>query len=43
LKKNEFQLKGLAGYYFEFVVKDGKVVELLSKQLNGIFTAERIK
>ena len=42
-KMYEFNLKELQGYSFEFVIDNNKVIELLSKQPDGIYSFKRIE
>jgi CubicO group peptidase (beta-lactamase class C family) len=39
----EFTVKNLTGYSVEFVVEDGKVTAIKSKQPNGTFTLKRVE
>ena len=42
-KENEFDFKGLAGYSTKFVIKNGKAIEMILNQPNGVFTAKRME
>ena len=42
-KENEFNFKGLQGYSVTFNLENGKAIEMVLHQPNGIFTAKRVK
>jgi len=42
-KENEFTFKGLSGYSTKFVIENGKCIEMVLHQPNGVFTAKRVK
>lgn len=42
-KENEFNFKGLSGYSTKFTIENGKAVEMIFYQPNGVFTAKRMK
>jgi CubicO group peptidase (beta-lactamase class C family) len=42
-KENEFSFKGLAGYSTKFVLENGKTIEMILNQPNGVFTAKRVE
>jgi hypothetical protein len=41
-KENEFNFKGISGYSTKFTVENGKIVEMILNQPNGVFTAKRV-
>ncbi len=41
-KENEFNLKGISGYSTKFTIENGKAVEMIFNQPNGVFTAKRV-
>ena len=42
-KENEFTFKDLSGFSTKFILKNGKAVEMVLYQPNGVFTAKRVK